>query len=72
MQDEEQVEDRVGVVCEPEEAEEVFASVVGKGIYEGCLKGEQDASDACDGLPAPVVKLRQDVCAGGDEINDKR
>lgn len=57
MQDEQQVEDRVGVVGEPEHTEEVVPAKVGKSIDESCLEGEQDPGDACDGLPAPIVKL---------------
>lgn len=65
MQDDEQVEERVGVVGEPEEAEKVSAAEVSEHVDDGGVEGEEDASEASDGLPAPVVELGQHVGPAG-------
>lgn len=65
MQHEEGVEDGVGVVGEPEESEKLLAAEVSVDVDKRRLESEQDPSQPCDGLPAPVVELGQHVGSEG-------
>lgn len=57
MEDHEHIEDRVRVVCEPEEPEEVPPCKIRESVYDGSVDGKQDAREARDGLQAPIVEL---------------
>lgn len=65
VQHEESVEDGVGVMGDPEEPKELLAAEVSVDVDERRLESEQDPSQPCDGLPAPVVELGQHVGSEG-------
>lgn len=64
MKDDEQIEERVGVVCDPEQLEVVVACEVGEHVDDGAVQGQQDTGHACDRLPKPVMKFGQHVGPG--------
>lgn len=68
MKNKQDIEDRVGVVGAPKITKEVCPPKVGKDIDESSLEGEEHTSDACDGLPAPIVELGKHMCTGMKEL----
>ena len=61
------VEEWVGVVGRPEALVDVPPGVLhGEDVDGGHVEQQQDASEACDGLPAPVVELGQHVRPAAD------
>lgn len=63
VHEEEGIEDGMSVVCPPEPREEVSTAHDSEDVDDGSVYGEQHSCEPCNGLPAPVVELGQDVGA---------